>query len=96
MAFNGLRLEYSLEGSSKYFSWNDRMESVLEDNGLKEFIDNDVPKPAMIDAANIDAWKKKVEKARRILLEGARDHIVSSLHGKSTPYAMWKALTDLF
>ena len=31
-----------------------------------------------------------------ILLEGVRDHIVSSLHGKATPYAMWKALIDLF
>ena len=31
-----------------------------------------------------------------ILLEGVRDHIVSSLHGKATPYAMWKALKDLF
>jgi hypothetical protein len=60
---------------------------------LKEFIDKDVPKP---DTANIDAWKKKVAKVRRILLEGVRDHIVSNLHGKSTPYAMWKALTDLF
>ena len=30
------------------------------------------------------------------MLEGVRDHIVSSLHGKETPYAMWKALTDLF
>jgi hypothetical protein len=37
-----------------------------------------------------------VAKARRILLEGVRDHIVSNLHGKATPYAMWKALTDLF
>ena len=27
---------------------------------------------------------------------GSRDHIVSSLHGKVTPYAMWKTLTDLF
>jgi hypothetical protein len=27
---------------------------------------------------------------------GVRDHIVSSLHGKTTPYAMWKVLTDLF
>ena len=29
-------------------------------------------------------------------MEGVRDHIVSSLHGKTTPYAMWKVLTDLF
>ena len=29
-------------------------------------------------------------------MEGVQDHIVSSLHGKATPYAMWKALTILF
>ena len=72
------------------------MEAVLEDNGLKGYIDVDVPKPDAIDTANLDAWKKKVAKARRILLEGVRGHIVSSLHGKTTPHAMWKVLTDLF
>ena len=35
-------------------------------------------------------------KARQIILEGVRDHIVSSLHGKETPYAMWKTFTDLY
>ena len=50
----------------------------------------------MTDATNIDAWQNKVAKARRMLVEGVRDHIVSSLHGKATPYAMWKALTGLF
>ena len=72
------------------------MEAVLEDNGLKEFIDRDVPKPTSIDVAVLDACQKKVARARRILLEGVRDHIVSRIHGKSTPFAMWKALTDLF
>jgi hypothetical protein len=96
MDFNGLRLEYALEGSSNYIAWKDRMEAVLEDNGLKEFIDKDVPKLDVANAANLDAWKKKVAKERRILLEEVRDHIVSNLHGKDTPYAMWKALTDLF
>ena len=96
MSFNGLRLEYALESSSNYSAWKDGMEAVLEDIGSKEFIDNDIPKPAAADAQLLDAWQKKVAKVRRILLEGVRDHIVSSLHGKETPYAMWKALTDLF
>ena len=96
MDFNGLRLEYALEGISNYIAWKEKMEAVLEDNGLNKFIDKDVPKSDVADATNLDAWKKKVEKERRILLEGVRDHIVSNLHGKDTPYAMWNALTDLF
>ena len=95
MSFNGLRLEYALDGSSNYIAWKDRMEAVLEDNGLKEFIDAEIPKLASSDAATLDQWQKKTEKCRRILLEGVKDHIVSSLHGKSSPFLMWKALIDL-
>eukprot|EP00253_Pinus_taeda_P031746 PITA_31746 len=94
MSFNGLRLEYCLEGSSNYIAWKDKMEAVLDDNGLKEFIEMDVPKPT--DATQADSWQKKTAKCRRILLEGMKDCIVSSLHGKTSPFLMWKALTDLF
>jgi hypothetical protein len=69
MYFNGLRLEYALEGSSNYIAWKDRMEAILEDNGLKEYIDKYVPKPNATNIANLDAWKKKVAKAMRIMLE---------------------------
>ena len=34
-----VRLEYDLDGSSNYIAWKDRMEAVLDDNGLNEFID---------------------------------------------------------
>ena len=72
------------------------MEAVLEDNGLKVFINSDVPKPTSTDVALIYAYPKKVEKTRIILLEGVKDHILSSLHRKATPFSMWKDLTDLF
>jgi hypothetical protein len=70
MSFNGLRLEYALEGSSNYIAWKDRMEAVLKDNGLKGYIDVDVPKLDATDTANLDAWENKVVKAKRIILEG--------------------------
>eukprot|EP00253_Pinus_taeda_P010761 PITA_10761 len=95
MAFNGLTLEYALDGSSNYIAWKDCMEAVLEYNGLKEFIDQEVPKPATANATKLAEWKKCVARARRILLEGVRDHIVSSLHGKETSFSMWKTLKDL-
>ena len=46
------------------------MEAVLEDNGLKEFIDHDILKPPTYDAKDLDEWRKCVAKARRIILEG--------------------------
>ena len=55
-------MEYALDGSSNYIAWKDRMEAVLDDNGLKEFIDADIPKPASSDASALDAWQKKVAK----------------------------------
>ena len=57
MSFNGLQLEYALEGSSNYITWKDKMEVVLDDNGLKEFIDADVPKPT--DAAQVGIGKRR-------------------------------------
>ena len=83
-------MEYSIEGSSNYIAWKDRMEVVLDDNGLKEFIDAEIPKPTSSDAAILDAWQKKTAKCQIILLEGVKDHIVSSLHGKASPFLMWK------
>jgi len=78
MSFNGLRLEYALEGISNYIAWRDRMEAVLDDNVLKDFIEAEVPKPT--DVAEAMVWKKKTAKCRVILLEGVKDHIVSCLH----------------
>jgi len=85
MYFYGLQLEHALEGSLNYIEWKDRMEAVLEENGLEEFIDQDIPKPPTSNAKDLVEWRKCVAKARWIILEGVRDHIVSSLHGKETP-----------
>ena len=90
MAFNGLRLEYALDGNSNYIAWKDRMEAVLEDNSLNDFIDQEVPKLTTANTQELAEWKKCVARARIILLEGVRDHIVSSLHGKETSFSMWK------
>ena len=64
------------------------MDAIMEDNGLMDFIDTDFPQPETTEAQLIDAWKKNVAKARRILLEVIQDHIVASIHGKATPYTI--------
>lgn len=72
------------------------MEVVLDDNGVLEYTKVDIPKLATSDAQQLSLWKKDTMRARRIILKGARDHIVSNLHGKETPFAMWKTVTELF
>jgi len=44
MSFYGLRLEYALEGNTNFIALRDKMEAMLEDNGLKEFVDRKIPK----------------------------------------------------
>ena len=96
MAFYGLRLEYALDDNMNYIDWKDRLDTILEDNGLKEFIDQDIPKPPTSDAKDLAEREKCVAKARQITLEGVQDNIVSSLRGKEISYAIWKKLVDLY
>lgn len=88
MTFNGLSLEYALEGISNFINWKDHMEEVFDDNGLLEYIKRDVTKPTESNAQNLAQWKKIVAKLWRIILEGVQDHIVSNIHGKENSYAM--------
>jgi len=65
-----LRLKYALEGISYYIAWKERIEVVLEDNRVMEFIDKDIPNPPTTDAEDLKEWRKCVAKVRRIILEG--------------------------
>eukprot|EP00253_Pinus_taeda_P024009 PITA_24009 len=72
MVFNGLRLEYAHDGSSNYIAWKDHMEAILEDNGLKDFIDQEVPKPTTANAQELAEWKKCVARRKLALKEKLR------------------------
>jgi len=68
--FYDLWLKYALDGRSNYIPWKDKMEAMLQENVLNEFIDQDIPKPPTLNAQNLAEWKKCVERARQIILEG--------------------------
>jgi len=88
MAFNGLRLDYTFEGNSNLIAWKDRMEAVLDENELLDYVKTDIPKPGSANAENLAQWNKDVAKVRRIILGGVRDHITSNIHVKETPFSM--------
>jgi len=53
MDFNGLELEYAFEGTINFVAWKIYMESILDDNGLLEYIKIDVAKPLIFDAQDL-------------------------------------------
>lgn len=96
MSFNGLKLEYALEGISNFCAWKYRMEPMLDGTGLLEYIKTYIPKPIKPYAQQLAHWKKDTKKYKRIILEGVKDHVVSNFHGKETNFAMWKVIKDIF
>ena len=64
------------------------MEAVFYDNGLLEYVKAYIEKIQAFDSQNLAQWKKDVAKARRIIMEGVRDHIVLNLHEKETLFTM--------
>lgn len=49
MSFSGSMLDYELDGISNFCAWKYRMEVVLDDNGLLEYIKVDIPNPSDFD-----------------------------------------------
>eukprot|EP00253_Pinus_taeda_P011123 PITA_11123 len=94
MTFNEMRLEYALEGNSNFITWKDHMEAVLDDDKLLECVKIKITKQGSVDAQNLDQWKKDVSKARRIILRGVQDHIVSNLHRKETLFTTFTQVQD--
>lgn len=70
MTSTGLELEYALEGTTNFVAWKICMEEILDENGLLYYIKTDAVKPLASDVQDLTQWKKDVEKAQRIILEG--------------------------
>ena len=97
----GLRLEDSLDGAENCVPWKARLMLILEENKLWDEVVNNktanpIVVPASIDAQALFAFKKKDIKARRIILDAVKDHVITRISSKTRAYQMWDALTSLF
>jgi len=93
MANVGLRVEGRLDGASNFCPRRKRISLVLE-NGLLEIVEGKVAAPA--NPIQLAAHTKKDVKARRILVDGVKNHIIPHLSSKKTAKEMWKALVKLY
>jgi hypothetical protein len=68
-----------LEGASNFSPWREHIALVLEEQGLWEFVEG-TPTPP-VDPTQLAAHIRKDVKARRIIIDGVKDHIIPHLSG---------------
>ena len=93
MASTGLRDQDRLDGASNFGVWKARLSLLLEENGIKDYATIDVAVPT--DATQLATYKKEDAKARRIILDGVKDHIVSHIVELDTA-KMWDVILNLY
>ena len=94
-------MEDKLDGAGNFVPWKARILFVLEENELwEELVRNTTSNLIVIlvstDAVALAAFNKKYIKARRIILDAVKDHVIPHISSKSRAYEMRDALTSLF
>jgi len=74
MASSGLRDQHRLDGTSNYVIWKARMSCLLDEHFLKDYVDSVVVVPADLDP--LKQYKREMVKAKRMILDGVKDHVV--------------------
>ena len=74
-------MEDRLDGAGNFVPWKARILLVLEENELwEEVVRNTTANPIAIlastDAVALDAFNKKYIKAKRIILDVVKDHVI--------------------
>jgi hypothetical protein len=89
----GLRVEDRLDGAANFSSWKERIVLLLQECELWDIVENSQTNPVTVptDATLLAAYTKKNIKAKRIILDAIKDHVIPHVTGKSNAYEMWES-----
>ena len=90
----GMMVEDRLDGDTNLVSWKHKVLLIVEENDLLKFVNEKVPEPEVEEAKS--QWRKCDGKARRILVDSIKDHLVPQMSEKNTTRKMFKTLKKLF
>jgi hypothetical protein len=91
---NTLNIEDMLEGETIFWAWKDRILLLLEENDLKEYVEGVVPSPT--NPHELLAHVKKVVKAKRVLLDSVKDHMIPHIYEKKIVKDVYGDLVCLY
>jgi hypothetical protein len=93
MATN-MRVEDRLEGSRNFISWKHRLQMILVENDLLEHVTVGVLEPEEEDQKT--KHKKNEKKAKRIVLDSVKDHLIPHISELQAARQMYEALNRLY
>jgi hypothetical protein len=88
------KLVDKLEGVEKFHAWKYRIGLVLEENDLEKFLKGEILE--LDDVAEKAKHQKDTIKAKRIIANSIKDHLITYVSSKKTPKEMFDALTKLY
>ena len=94
----GLKVEGRLEGAANFIPWKARISLILEENELWDIVHSTTANPVVVlaDATDKAAFMKRDVRARRVILDVVKDHVIPHISTKYHAFQMWTALTNLY
>ena len=91
---NHTKLEDKLEGLENFRAWKYIISLILEENELDKYAIEEVPE---LEGEEAKATHKKIMiKAKRIIVDSIKDHLIPHVFSLKTPKKMLDALTKLY
>ena len=70
------------------------MSFLLDEHALKTYVDSVVADPT--DADPLKKYRAKMAKAKRMILDGFKDHVLCHVASRETAKEIWDALATLY
>ena len=88
------KLDENLEGEENFQAWKYRIMLILQENDLDEFFKSEVPETEGKEVK--EKYKKDMIRAKRIIADSIKDHLIPHVSPLETPKKMYDALARLF
>jgi hypothetical protein len=89
-----IKLVDKLEGVDNLCAWKYRIALIIEENDLVRCIKEDVPE--LVDATTKAKHQKDTVRAKRIIADSIKDHLIPKVASKKNPKEMFDALTKMY
>jgi len=94
MALHEVRDQNRLDGASNFVVWKAKILSVLDKNRVKNFALKVIVVP--LNPSDNDRYEEAMVRAKGIILDEVKDHVVPHIAKKEMTFEIWEALKKLY